>query len=56
VPLEKAEDPLLWWSKHEGQFPIVAYLIRAIIGIPESQIETERIFSIVRILTNLYQF
>jgi hypothetical protein len=33
VPLEEAENPFLWWSKHEGQFPIVAYLAKAILGI-----------------------
>jgi hypothetical protein len=51
VHLEEVGDPLLWWSKHDGQFPIVAYLTRVILGIPSNQIE--RIFSIVGILTSL---
>jgi hypothetical protein len=31
--LEEAKDPLLWWSKHEGQFPTIVFLARAILGI-----------------------
>jgi hypothetical protein len=54
LPLEEGEDPFLWWSKHEGQFLIVAYLARAILGILGSQIEIERIFSIVDILIGLH--
>ncbi len=51
MPLEEAKDPFLWWSKHEGQFLIVANLARAILCILGSQIE--RIFSIVDILIGL---
>jgi len=40
VPLGEVEDPLLWWSKHEGQFPTIAYLVKAILGILGSQNET----------------
>jgi hypothetical protein len=47
VPLEEVKDPLFWWSK---KFPIIAYLTRVIIGIPWNHIETERIFSIARIV------
>jgi hypothetical protein len=39
VPLEEIKDPFFWWSKHEGQFPIVAYLARACLGIHGSQIK-----------------
>jgi hypothetical protein len=53
VHLEEVGDPLLWWSKHEGQFSIVSYLTRAILGIPSSQIEIERVFFIACILTGL---
>jgi hypothetical protein len=38
--LEEAKDPLLWWSKHEGQFWTIAYLARAILGIHGTQNET----------------
>jgi hypothetical protein len=34
-------------------FPIVGFLVRQILGILGSQIEIERIFSLVGILTNL---
>ncbi len=51
--LEEVGDPLLWWSKHEGKFPIVAYLVRAILYIPIIHIEIERIFFIVGIFTSL---
>jgi len=33
VPLEEVKDPLLWWSKHEGLFPTIVFLARAILGI-----------------------
>ncbi len=44
---------LQWWQKHETMFPIVGFLARQILGIVGSQIEIERIFSLVGILTNL---
>jgi len=44
---------LKWWRKHETKFPIVGFLERRIIGF---QIETERIFSLARILTNLKKY
>jgi len=44
------ENPLLWWSKHERQFPTVAYLTRAL-GILGSQIEAKKVFSSAGILT-----
>jgi predicted Rdx family selenoprotein len=53
VHLEEVRNPLIWQSKHEGKFPRVAYLARAILDIPSSQIERERVFSIVSILTRL---
>jgi hypothetical protein len=36
----EAKDPFLWWSKHEGDFSIVAKLAKMILGILGSQIET----------------
>ncbi len=44
---------LQWWHKHEAMFPIVGFLAPQILGIIGSQIETERIFSLVGILINL---
>jgi hypothetical protein len=54
VTLGEVEDLILWWSKHEGQFPTIAYLTRAILGKPGSQIETKRVFSIAGILASLH--
>jgi hypothetical protein len=45
--------PLQWWEKHETMFPIVGFLVWQIMDIVESHIETKRIFSLARILTNL---
>ncbi len=45
--------PLQWWGKHEAMFPIVGSLAHQILGIVASQIETQRIFSLVGIFTNL---
>lgn len=45
--------PLLWWKEHESRFPTVAFVARQFLGIPGSQIECERIFSIAGILTSL---
>jgi hypothetical protein len=44
---------LQWWGKHEVMFPIVDFLAYEILSIIRSQIEIERIFSLVGILTNL---
>jgi hypothetical protein len=43
--LEEAQDPFLWWSKHEGEIPIVAKLAKMILGIPSNQIEIKNILN-----------
>ncbi len=53
VDVKDIECPLEWWVKHESLFPIVAFLACQIFGIVGSQIEIERIFSLVEIFTNL---
>jgi len=45
--------PLQRWQKHESMFPTVGSLAQQILQIVESQIETERIFSLADIFTNL---
>jgi hypothetical protein len=45
--------PLQWWQKHEAMFPTIGFLARQTLGIVGFQIETERIFSLAGILTNL---
>ena len=47
------EGPLEWWRVNEALLPCVGSLARQYLGIPGSQIETESIFSVVGILTNL---
>jgi hypothetical protein len=44
---------LEWWAKHKSLFPTVVFLARQILGIVDSQIETEKKNSLVEILTNL---
>jgi len=44
--------PLQWWQKYEAMFPTVGFLARQILSVVEFQIEIERIFSLVGILTN----
>jgi hypothetical protein len=45
--------PLQWWEKHENMFPTSGFCARQILEIVGSQIEIERIFSLVEILINL---
>jgi hypothetical protein len=45
--------PFQWWQKHEAMFPTIGFFAWQILGIVGSQIETERIFSLFGILTNL---
>jgi hypothetical protein len=53
VDVNEIPCPLQWWEKHEVMFPIVGFLAWQILRIIGSQIETERIFSLVGILINL---
>jgi hypothetical protein len=53
VDLKEINNPLQWWEKHDSRFPIVAFFARQILGIVGSQFETEQIFSLAGILTNL---
>jgi hypothetical protein len=53
VDVKNIKCPLQWWEKHESMFPIVDFCARQILGIIGFQIEIEKIFSLVRILTSL---
>jgi hypothetical protein len=44
---------LTWWWIEKQKFPTMVALVRQNFGIPTSQIETEIIFSIARVLTTL---
>jgi hypothetical protein len=57
VPFEKMEYPFLWCAKCERQLSTITYFARAfILGVLGSQIEIERIFSVVSILMGFCQF
>ncbi len=42
-----------WWGKHESMFLTIGFWACQILGVVGSQIEIERFFSLVGILTNL---
>jgi hypothetical protein len=42
-----------WWAKHEAMLLIVVFWACQILGIAGSQIHTKKIFSLIKILTNL---
>ncbi len=44
---------LQWWAKHEAMFHVVSFLVRQILRIARSQIEIQKIFSLIGIRTNL---
>ncbi|KAK3253613.1 hypothetical protein CYMTET_37140 [Cymbomonas tetramitiformis] len=51
--LEKAGGVLGWWRTYEHLFPYMASVARAILAIPGSQIECERIFSIAGLIVGI---
>ncbi len=53
IPCATCEDPLAWLCNYEGQFSNVVFLAKHILGIPRSQIETKRVFSLARVLMPL---
>jgi hypothetical protein len=53
MPLEKVQDPLIWWSsKHKAQFLTIDKLVKIIIGILSNQIEIKKLFLIASIFTS----
>ena len=48
-------SPFAWWKANEHCYPIVDFFTKQHLGIPGSQIETERIFNIARMLISLQQ-
>nr|XP_024359895.1 uncharacterized protein LOC112274515 isoform X1 [Physcomitrium patens] len=55
IDSKECENPLAWWKDREVQFPNVGFLARQILGIVGSQVETERIFSIVGVITEIHR-
>jgi hypothetical protein len=44
---------LIWWVEHEQQFPNSSHFAQQFMGIVDSQIEIERIFNMVKVITGL---
>lgn len=42
---QEFNNPFEWWSRHEGQLPIMAQLARSILCIPATSAPAERLFS-----------
>jgi hypothetical protein len=47
VDAKDIKRPFEWWGNHESLFPIIVFLACQILGLVGSQIEKERIFSLV---------
>jgi hypothetical protein len=48
IPCPGHQDPLEWWRRKEGEFPVLAELAKLHLGIPASQASCERLFSIMK--------
>ncbi|KAL2089183.1 hypothetical protein ACEWY4_016082 [Coilia grayii] len=44
-PLTLSDDPLSWWRKHEGAYPLLSHLARNTLCVPGTSVAAERIFS-----------
>jgi len=53
VDAKDIKGPLKWWRKHNTMFSTIGFLISQILEIIDFQIETKRIFSLVKIFINL---
>jgi hypothetical protein len=53
VDVKDIKCRLQWWEKHDNMFFTVGFCVRQILGIVGSQIETNKLFSLVGILANL---
>jgi hypothetical protein len=56
VDVNNIKCPLQWWEKHENMFPTIGFCARQIWGIVRFQNETERIFSLIEILTSFRRY
>jgi hypothetical protein len=56
VDVKDIKNPPQWWEKHEYKFHVIGFLVKQILRIIGSQIETKRIFSLIGILTCLRRY
>ncbi|XP_054276698.1 E3 SUMO-protein ligase ZBED1-like [Macrosteles quadrilineatus] len=40
-----SEDPCAWWRENEGRFPLLKSIVRQYLGIPATEVASERTFS-----------
>jgi zinc finger BED domain-containing protein 1 (E3 SUMO-protein ligase ZBED1) len=43
--VEQSADPLAWWKTNQFRFPLLASVARVFLGIPATEVESERVFS-----------
>ena len=43
--LQRKENPLIWWMKHEAHLPRLARLAKKYLAVPSSSVPSERVFS-----------
>ena len=44
--LDEQKDPLLWWKRNQGCFPVLAVVARQVLAIPATSASAERLFSL----------
>lgn len=43
--IQRSEDPLLWWEKHENAFPLLGKVAKRYLGTVATSVPAERLFS-----------
>lgn len=45
APIEKVQNPILWWQAHEAQYPLLSKMAFDLLAAPAMSAECERVFS-----------
>lgn len=45
LPIAMNENPCLWWAKNRDNFNLLVPVVRCYLGIPASEVASERVFS-----------
>jgi len=48
TPIPLSDDPLKWWCKHEGVYPLLSLQAKRYLCVPGTSVPAERIFSTER--------